>query len=550
MVFSNIYGQEFQLIIKEKDKSNSSVLNELNYQKKHVNKKSAYIEIDAFLNKLDSIGYLNSKLDSVIQKDKTLTSYLDLGIQIKTITIYYSEIPKETIQKITKKYALEISDKHFTIPFDRISITLQNLTDYFESIGKSFTNIKLRNISLHQGLASANLQINQSENRTIDKIIVKGYEDFPKKFLKHELNIKTGTVFNKQILKEISTTLNHLSFVTETKPPEVLFTKDSTYIYLYLNKKHANKFDGVLGFASKEEGNGLEFNGYLDFNFNNIFNNGESIYLLWKNNGNDSQKFYLGARTPYIFNLPITPEINFKLFRQDTTYSNTETNIHLTYPIYNKGEITAIFSAENSTNLLKDDFHQPGIQSYKNIFYGGSYEYKVLNNDLLFPTTFQININGLIGSRNIDNLKTSQTKFLLLANYLYEINAKNYIFIQNQSALLNSDNYVNNELFRIGGSKSLRGVNEESIFASTFTIFNLEYRFRPTINSFFYSITDYSYFENAFINENSSIYSLGLGYAFTTKIGLLNISYAIAKQENSSFSFDNSKIHIKIISFF
>lgn len=550
MVFSNIYGQEFQLSIKEQNNLKSTVIDKLIYQKYHTTEESIHKEIDSFLKKLDSIGYLNTKLDTVIHSGKSFTAYMDLRTQIKTITINYTGIPKETIHQITKRYALDISDEHFNIPFDKISTTLQNLMDHFETNGKSFTNIRLKNISIDHDLASADLQINQSENRTIDKIIIKGYTDFPKKFLKHELNIKTGTVFNKQILREISTTINHLNFVTETKSPEVLFTKDSTYIYLYLNKKHANKFDGVLGFASKEEGNGLEFNGYLDFNFNNIFNNGESISLLWKNNGNDSQKFYIGARTPYIFNLPITPEIDFKLFRQDTTYSNIITNIHISYPIYNKGEITAIFSTENSTDLLKDDFHQPGIQSYKNIFYGGSYSYKILNNDLLFPTTFQINFNGLIGNRNIDNSKTSQTKFLFFANYLYEINNKNFIFIQNQSALLNSDNYLNNELFRIGGSNNLRGVNEESIFASTYTIFNLEYRFRPTMNSFFYSITDYSYFENAFNNENSSIYSLGLGYAFTTKVGLLNISYAIAKHEGSNFSFDNSKIHIKIISFF
>ena len=36
------------------------------------------------------------------------------------------------------------------------------------------------------------------------------------------------------------------------------------YIYLYLKKKNANKFDGLIGFNSKEDGNGLEFNGYLD----------------------------------------------------------------------------------------------------------------------------------------------------------------------------------------------------------------------------------------------------------------------------------------------
>jgi hypothetical protein len=550
LIFSNINAQEFQLTILEKDTSNSSHIDNLNYQKSHTNKESIYKEIDSFIKQLNSIGFLNAKPDTITSSDHAFTAYIELGSQIKNITLNYNGISKEIIQKATKQYAIELTKDQITIPFSEISNFLQSLADHFETNGKSFTTIRLRNILISNDIAFADLKIEQSENRSIDKIIIKGYDNFPKKFLRHELNIKKGTVFNKQILNDISTTINHLNFVNESKSPEVLFTNDSTYIYLYLEKKKANKFDGVLGFASKEKGSGLEFNGYLDFNFNNIFNNGENIFLLWKNNGNDSQKFHLGARIPYIFNLPITPEVNFKLFRQDTTYSNISTNAHISYPIYNKGEISANISSENSTNLLKDDYHNPGIQSFKNIFYGGTYRFKILENDLLFPIKFQMNLNAMIGNRNMENIKTSQSKFELFGNYTYAINPKNYLFIQNHSAILNSDNYVNNELFRIGGANSFRGVNEESIFASMYTIFNLEYRFRPTVNSFFYSITDYTFFENDLLKENSSIYSLGLGYAFITKIGLLNISYAVAKHKDLDFSFDNSKIHIKIISVF
>ena len=105
-------------------------------------------------------------------------------------------------------------------------------------------------------------------------------------------------------------------------------------------------------------------------------------------------------------------------------------------------------------------------------------------------------------------------------------------------------------MFRIGGIYNLRGVNEESIFASAYSIFNLEYRYRISNLSYFYSITDYAFVENKIIEENSQIISLGLGYAFFTKVGLLNISYAIGKFDDNSFNFNNSKIHVKIVSFF
>ena len=71
----------------------------------------------------------------------------------------------------------------------------------------------------------------------------------------------------------------------------------------------------------------------------------------------------------------------------------------------------------------------------------------------------------MAGSRNTDDTSTSQTRFLLQVSYLYSINSKNFIYGQNQSGILISDNYLENELFRIGGVNNLRGVNEESIFA-------------------------------------------------------------------------------------
>jgi len=41
-----------------------------------------------------------------------------------------------------------------------------------------------------------------------------------------------------------------------------------------------------------------------------------------------------------------------------------------------------------------------------------------------------------------------------------------------------------------------------------------------------------------------------LGYAFITKAGVLNLNYANGKFDNEPFSFQNSKIHVKIISTF
>jgi len=541
---SFFYGQTFELSAIAKNKTKNHIIHAVSYKKTHLSKQSVFTETDSILNALEKKGYFNTVLDSVFVKDSLFTAQYILGNKIENVKIYYTNLP----QKLLRQISANTTDAFFIVSFEEIETALQHIANYYENNGNTFTQVFLSSITLKNNFAIAELTIHTNTPRTIDKVIVKGYTDFPKNFIDKNLRLKIGSVFNKEKLYAVSASINNLTFVEETKAPEVLFTNDSTYIYLYLKKKKANTFDGVLGFSSEENKSGIEFNGYLDFLFNNIFNSGENISLFWKNNGDDRQRFQIGVEIPYIFNLPIIPKANFELYRQDSTYSNTVVNLDLRYSLKKKGEISALFSTENSSELSSNS--TSNILSFSNTFYGASYNYTRLENDALFPADFHFQFSSLFGSRKIESVKTKQSKFTLSAHYLWSIDSKNYIFVQNQSGILNSDNYLENETFRIGGTNSIRGVNEESIFATQYSVFNLEYRYRLSSSSYFYTITDFASIENKNFNKKNNLYSIGLGYAFFTKIGLLNISYANAKFDDNPFSFSNSKLHIKIISFF
>lgn len=157
----------------------------------------------------------------------------------------------------------------------------------------------------------------------------------------------------------------------------------------------------------------------------------------------------------------------------------------------------------------------------------------------------------LRGNRKIEDHSTTQSKLYVRTNYLWSLNYRNHIFIQNESStLLSNDKLLNNELFRIGGSNSMRGFNEESILASSFSYFNLEYRVLTDNTSYIYTITDAGYIDNNIIDKDSKIYAIGVGYAFSTKFGFLDLSYALGGIANEPFNLDNSRFHLKIISFF
>src|SRR5699024_8209006 len=95
----------------------------------------------------------------------------------------------------------------------------------------------------------------------IDEVVIKGYEKFPRSFLKHFIGIKIGRPFNKKRLEEKVERLHNLPFAGSIRSPEVQFTKDSTSIYLYLEKEKSNTFEGFLGFSNDENENNLKLTG-------------------------------------------------------------------------------------------------------------------------------------------------------------------------------------------------------------------------------------------------------------------------------------------------
>ena len=73
-------------------------------------------------------------------------------------------------------------------------------------------------------------------------------------------------------IKNKTTLLQELQFANQIKEPEILFSKDSTILYVYIDKNRSNTFDGFLGFGTNEETSNLELNGYLNLELINNLN--------------------------------------------------------------------------------------------------------------------------------------------------------------------------------------------------------------------------------------------------------------------------------------
>ena len=536
---SRVYSQNLKLEFNSNKKTENIFLSKINYKTKHKDSVAIFDEINRVQKIIKLNGYFLSSIDSVLRKNKKYTVYINFQEKVDSVQLTYKNGPT----LILKKY--NFKDKPIKVPINQLKQILTEISKQQEIKGAAFSKVQLQNFKIKNKTLFAEIHFTSSKKRTIDKVMFKGYENFPKSFVHNYFNIDSKTTFNKKKLTEISKLSKALNFASEIKAPETLFTKDSTFVYVYLKKTKGSSFDGLVNFASQETGE-LQFNGYLDLKLKNIFNKGESFNLLWNRFGNERQEFSIAAKTPYIFNTKLSTEFSFSIYRQDTTFLSTRLQTNLKYQIKNNTNLFVTFLSENSENTATTI--QNNISTYKNYFIGFGYEFKSPKNDVFRNDTFYVNINPSFGKRNTTNNSFPQIKITTIISSLLDLNKKTSFFLQNKTGLLKSENYFDNELFRIGGSSSIRGFNEQSIFVKNYTLQNIEYRYATSSDSYLYTITDLAIIST---NQNKEkLYSLGIGYLFNTNNSQINISTAVGTNTKNPLDFKNTQFFVNWVNFF
>ena len=548
--FFNINAQNLYLNFKAQDSISQSTIDSLDLNAKFINYLNLKKRADALHYSLETIGFIENELRSLQKKnDSTYIALYHLGPKYKSIQLFYSkkDFSKKELLQVSKK----ITDSYFTLPFNTIESSITKLNSLKTENGNAFARIKLENITKQKkGSLSANIVVVNGDARTIDSIIVKGYEKISKSHIKYYAGIKKGKKFNKSNLIEKSNILNSLGFVSVTKPPEILFKKDSTIVYLYLKKEKNNLFDGILGFANDEDSQKLIFNGYLNLELNNNLNFGEQFLLNYKADGKDQQNFRARLTLPYLFNTPFGLITELKIFKRDSTFSTSDQLIKVRYQINPTSKTYLGYKAYESSNLRKDNSINIDVEDYTSKFLLAGLSYTKTQNNILFPIKSKFHLDTEIGSKETKITTESQLRASLLFYYIFNLNYKNSIYLKNNTKAVNSDSYLINELFRFGGINSIRGFNENSIDASFYSILNSEYRYQFNQDIYIHSIIDFAYFENQIIALKQKLYSFGIGIGLQTSAGIIKFSIANGNAENQDFNFSNTKIHISISSKF
>jgi outer membrane protein assembly factor BamA len=565
----SVFSQKHRLRIVQTDttltaKQFANMVDTLSY---HKGQQQAKEKIYSILKTIQAKAFLASNLDSLVADSNQTTAWVRTGHSYKWAFLSPGNVDEGWLSKTGFRERV-----YRNRPFDFTEVLkIQDaIVKQAENNGYPFAAARLDSLLAINGALSAALMIEKNQLYTIDSLTLKGKSKCKVGYMKNYLGIRPDDVYDESKINRISGRIRELAFVKEVAPPSARFYEKSTVITLYLEDKKASQFDGILGVLPDNNKPGkVLLTGELNLRLQSAFGRGELIDLRWRKLQAQTQDLKVNLAYPYLFATPFGIDYKLDLYKRDTTFLNVNNNIGVQYMLMG-GNYFKVFLESRSSSLLstvglENVSTLPQNADTRLVLYGIGVKFDRVDYRLNPRKGFKVAWNGGAGNKNIKRnsslnpeiydslkLKTIQINSDVTLEVYFPLGKRHVIKTRMQAATMYNQQLFQNELFRIGGLRTLRGFDEESIFASSYGIGTVEYRFLLETNSYFYGFFDGAWYERNTPNRylRDTPYGFGAGISFETKLGIFTLNYALGSEFGKLSQIRAAKIHFGIISQF
>ncbi|MCU7494640.1 MAG: BamA/TamA family outer membrane protein [Ignavibacteria bacterium] len=446
---------------------------------------------------------------------------------------------------------------------------LSSSLDYLQEKGFPFAKVIISSIFFTKDTASSRevadlfLKIDKGLVTKIDEVKIKGNTKTSDRVILRELRIKPGSLYSQKLIEQVPQRLDRLRFFEPLEEPSYyLNSKGEGVLLINVKEKQTNNFDGILGYLpGTGEGQKGYLTGLVNVTLRNILGSGRAAAIKWQQLDRYSQDLELRYLEPWLFSFPFNVNLGLIQHKQDTTYIQRRYEASLEYlatedisasvvlstedviPTENGSPYFTVFNSSTvSTGVslkidTRDDFYAPT----KGIYFLNSY---------LFSRK---KVNGperFLNTETIQNI--NQQRFAIDFSLFYEIFSSQVAALGLHGRELRSTNYEVSDLYRFGGTNTLRGYNENQFLANRLLWSNLEYRVLLSRRTYGFLFLDSGYYlrsaepERNIPRTSSFKNGYGLGINLETGFGILSVSYALGNGDQ----FSQGKIHLGLVNEF
>lgn len=537
---------------------------------------SCYIYSDELINNLRAQQFYEANVDSISYQDSLCNIHLHAGPK------YTSEISIGNLP-ITLLKELKIRPKDLMQDYDPIQSAddTEKIIDFYNNTGYPYAVLELDSLDLDEGLIKAAWKIIPGTKMYFDTIETTGNARMASYFLHQYLDIEPLSPFDLSKFNDIPRKLKSLDYVTLKEDPEISVFDQWARIELLVEPRNTNRFDLIFGIIPSEDSE--ERNFYFSWDIKAKLENqlglGERLLFSYEKLRPEHQQLNLSYDMLYPFSLPLGLDFDFSFFRRSLEYNEVIGSAGIVFPfshndrfvlsgVFKRNRLIEIdtLSILNSAKLPENlDVRSDGIalsaefstldylfNPYRGWQFIGSVNANVRsiipNNQILAIESQEIDFSSSYDSiaepaLSLD-LISHLNYFLPLgkrSTWMQGVQAK-YKYIKGPASV--------NELYRIGGNKTLRGFDEQTFFVRSFIRYVTEYRLILAEKTYFsLPFVELALFQNLDLEWNQTL-GIGAGLVFETRAGMLNLSFAVGKLNDNPIDLARPKVHVGFNSLF
>jgi outer membrane translocation and assembly module TamA len=532
--------------------------------------RSAYRRL---LQDLQQLAYLEASLDSLGYRDSLAYVWLHLGPVYRWGNLHAEHIPAEWWRNAQQEFRKKTS---WVTP-DGLTALQKNLLRQAGNAGYPFAQIRLDSIQVSSGQLDAHLRLDKGPLIYLDTLILRGEATLASGYLERYLGLPRRSVYDQSRMERIRERVQELPFVQLKSDPLVEFKGNRASLLLELNRQKASRFDFLIGvLPNSQQFNRLLVTGTFEGELQNQFGRGERLYARFEQLRPRTPRLDLQFNYPFVANLPLGTDFRLHLYRRDTAFLDLDLDFGLQY-LLEGGNYWKIFWNQRSSRLLQlnealllaQQMLPPTLDlSYSS--FGLEFQQQALDYRFNPRRGWAFLGRGSAGTKRIlpNNriaelglaelydtlpLRTFQYRLLSVAESYLPLGKNSTLQFKASTGwtLANAAIYQN-EQFRIGGNRLMRGFDEEFIFATHYAIGTAEARLLLSRNSYLYSFGDLGWIANrtTVIQEDYRVYGFGGGITFETRAGLFGLSLAFGARMGSALDFGGPKVHFGYVSLF
>lgn len=523
------------------------------------------------LRELSSNGYYFAQINSIetIIIDSINIGFLvnvneDLPVTISSINCIADD--NSDIKFLQNKFQLILGQTLSRREFEEV---INSTLNYFEDNGYPFIKIVVQSVNFHfdsllnQRKADILLKLDKGILSRIDLIEIIGNESTKDYVINRELRLTKGDLYSQKKIEELPNRLNRLRFFEPVKTPSFYINnKDEGVLVIEIKEKQTNNFDGIIGYIPPAPNEQTGYvTGLVNISLRNLFGTGRAAALKWNKFGRKSQELDLKYIEPWLFNYPFNISANLYQRIQDTTFVQMRFESAFEYLATETISASLIIGTES---VIPTERTKPIFTVFNSSLLTTGLSFRLDNRDdpysptegILFRNTYLFSKKKINGPEEF--LTSTTEKEINLQKFISDFEIYYSFFSRQVAALsfhlreLKGKSFENSDLFKFGGTNSLRGYREEQFLGNRLLWSNIEYRFLLTPRTFVFAFYDLGYYlregnsKRNISKSESLLYGYGVGLNIETGIGVLAVSFALGKED----SFSDGKIHFGIVNEF